>query len=240
MVIKCHVCLEDYSDSLDMCPYCGCEESEEVDLTGAIIRYTHGHVPIDRMMGDEANYSHEYIYSVKELKKEIERKQQKKQSLLSSLHNEIRGATQNRDGLFCHIGQVVYENRDNELFTVDHCRALFTQVHNLDLTISENEQNVCIIESQYDEEIKTLVEMLEKLEQADSDSTFTGQMSCPKCGDAYTPKETYCGNCGHSLSEANLCDLPTDENKTPSFCGECGARFYMDDVYCGECGSKLV
>jgi hypothetical protein len=129
------------------------------------------------------------------LQEEVRGMELKKQTLISSVQNEINAATQKMDAIFLEIGKESYSAHCNGTEFAPHNS--FEAIKAQEQLIAEKQAKIKEISDRYDEELNML-----RTHLSSAVPTSGGDTSCGGCGKPYNPSvDAFCMGCGKKLSE---------------------------------------
>lgn len=136
------------------------------------------------------------------LKKEIKSLEFRKESVLASIHSEIKQLKSEQRAIFLDAGKYAYETWCENKTQAD-LTTYWNQVQELDDKIAAQKAKKKEMTERYDEEIQLIASNLNiavssnaPAVPSDSDSTSA---SCPNCGMAIADGDIFCQGCGTKL-----------------------------------------
>jgi len=143
----------------------------------------------------------------KELQKEIDNTEFKKQSLISPLQSDINAAQQKINEALRRVGLVVYE-RHVSCMPIDEValQKLYDEISKHKRIFSEKEAKIQEFTTRYEEEIDILKASLASMSEptphskAATTSIDYPKAYCTNCGTSYVPKDDlFCTGCGRKI-----------------------------------------
>ncbi len=134
------------------------------------------------------------------LKKEIKSLEFRKESVLASIHSEIKQLKSEQRAIFLEAGKYAYEiwcenNTQADLTTY------WNQVQDLDGKIAAQKAKKKEMSDRYDEEIQLIASNLNIAVSSNAPAvpSDSASASCPNCGMAIADGDIFCQGCGTKL-----------------------------------------
>ena len=134
------------------------------------------------------------------LKKEIKSLEFRKESVLASIHSEIKQLKSEQKTIFLEAGKYAYEAWCENKAQAD-LTTYWNQVQELDGKIAAQKAKKKEMTDRYDEEIQLIASSLNIAvsSNASAVSSDADSASCPNCGMAIADGDIFCQGCGTKL-----------------------------------------
>lgn len=132
------------------------------------------------------------------LKKEIKSLEFRKESVLASIHSEIKQLKSEQKMIFFDAGKYAYETWCNNETQAD-LTTYWNQVQGLDDKIAAQKAKMKEMADRYDEEIQLIASNLNMEGSNNAPAVSSDSASCPNCGMAIADGDIFCQGCGTKL-----------------------------------------
>lgn len=134
------------------------------------------------------------------LKKEIKSLEFRKESVLASIHGEIKQLKSEQKSIFLDAGKYAYETWCENKTSAD-LTTYWNQVQELDGKIAVQEAKMKEMTERYDEEIRLIASNLNRAVNSGASVSPADVTSatCPNCGMVISDEDIFCQGCGTKL-----------------------------------------